>query len=199
MPNGEDMPTGQEVLREFVLNALQRYSSYRDNKETMAYAGLALFTGATGTALIAKDWPPAVAQNNPWMIIVAFTFLWFVVIVYLRFQLRRRRWAAFRVAGCEWLLCEWLPGSPKALASEKDPITRESQAISWHRRFVDHIWPLKHSVGVIAPEKHVYPPELENSWIRAERRGSDALFHERIVHGAGWVAYAAVTVRTYFY
>jgi len=198
MAYSQKTPGEQEQLRTFVYDALDRYSSYRDNKESMAYVGLTLFTGAVATALASKDWPPAFAANRPWLIILAFTLLWFFVILYLRYQLRRRRWAALRVAGCEWLLAEWLPDSPNAMAKGGVAPSRETQRVSLLVKIVDHILPLSHSVAVIKPEvPPVYPAEIEDAWLRAEAgkgRGTDALIHEWLIHLAGWVAYAAVVI-----
>jgi len=198
MRESERTPEPQEQLRVFVSDALERYSSFRDNKEAMAYAGLALFTGAAATALASKDWPPMFAEKRPWLVISAFTLLWLFVILYLRYQLRRRRWAALRVAGCEWLLCEWLPDSPKALVPASEVTSRDNQRVSCCLLLLDHIWPLKHSVPVIDPKVSVYPKEIEDSWIRAEVRGTDALTHERLMHLAGWTGYVAVILRTLY-
>ena len=127
MAYSQKTPAEQEQLRTFLYEALERYSIHRDNKESMAYLGLALFTGAAATALASKDWPPAFAADRPWLIVLGFSTLWFFVVLYLRYQLRRRRWAALRVAGCEWLLAEWLPDSPRALANSDPAPSREHQ------------------------------------------------------------------------
>src|SRR3954468_14029244 len=87
-------------LRDYVKTAHDRFATFRDNKETMAFAGLAIFLAAVATALTSRDWPPTFAQGRPWLIAAAFSGLWVFVAAYLRYQLRRRRWAAFRVAGC---------------------------------------------------------------------------------------------------
>lgn len=194
MSEPKGIPDAREQFRMFVTNELQRYSGFRDHKETMAYAGIALFTGAAATLLTSKDWPPQFAENNPWLIVSAFTLLWLFVIVYLRYQLRRRRWAALRVAGCERLLCKWLLDPPQAGPSP--PTSYGKPKASLRLRLVDYIWPLKCSVRVFDTEVRVYPAELQRSWLDAEPRGSDALFHERIIHSAGWVAYLAVIART---
>src|SRR5437016_1923610 len=112
MPYSDMTCAQQTQTREYVQAVHDRLAAYRDNKETMAFAGLAVFFGAVATALASRDWPPAFAQGRPWLIIGAFSSLWVFVAVYLRYQLRKRRWAAIRVAGCDWLLAEWLPDSP---------------------------------------------------------------------------------------
>jgi hypothetical protein len=188
-------PQEQAHLREYVRDCLTRFSGIRDAKETLAFAGLAVFLGAAATALASKDWPPAIAASRPWLVVLAFSVLWGFVATYLRYQLRRRRWAALRVSGSDWLLAEWLPGSPGAMARDAKIPTRRPEPDAW-LLFRDLIWPVNESVVAINPELHVYPDEIETAWLRAADRGTDALTHERIIHLAGWVGYAGVVLRT---
>ena len=192
----KDTSSQQQVqMREYVEAAQERFSTFRDNKENMAFAGLAIFLGATATAIVSNDWPPRFAENKPWLIIISYTILWFFIAFYLRYQLRHRRWAAFRVAGCDWLLAEWLPDSPEAMKNEdKEPIRRSNPKKSI--LLFDIFWPLKSSVVAIDPTLHVYPNEIENAWLHAADRGTDALLHERIIHLAGWLGYLAVIAKT---
>lgn len=188
-------PEQQAQMREYVQAAHERFATFRDNKETMAFAGLAVFFGAVATALASRDWPPAFTHGRPWLIVGAFSVLWAFVAVYLRYQLRRRRWAALRVAGCDWLLAEWLPNSPQAMRSEPEsPIRREQPGLLL--LFLDLLWPHKRAVVAIDPRLGVYPPEIERAWLLAAERPTDALLHERIIHLAGWIGYTAVVVRT---
>lgn len=184
----------QSQTRDYLKAVHDRLQAYRDGKETMAFAGLAIFLGAVATALTSREWPPAFAQPRPWLVVGAFSILWLFVAFYLRYQLRRRRWAALRVAGCDWLMAEWLPGSPKAMAAEPPPARsgKPGRIIL----LLDIIWPLKSAVTVVDPNRSVYPAEIERSWLLAGKRGTDALLHERLIHVAGWVGYAAVVART---
>ncbi len=97
----------------FVKGLLDRYASYHSHKESVAFAGLILFTSAGGAALVSDNWPPVAwgARSEIWALL-AITALWLGVLAYLRFQLRCRRWAALRVAGCELLLAEWIVSPP---------------------------------------------------------------------------------------
>ena len=196
MPFDEKTPEQQAELRAFVQNALERFSSFRNNKETMSFAGLAIFLGAVATALASAEWPPTFATDHPWLITAAFSVLWLFVAFYLRYQLRRRRWAAFRVAGCDWLLAEWLPDSPQAMTTDKEqPVSQPKP--SKMLLVLDLLWPQRRAVTAVDPRLRVYPPEIERSWLLAADRGSDALLHERIIHLAGWVGYVAVLLRTW--
>ena len=150
-------PAKQAELRAYVQNVHERFSSYRDNKETMAFAGLAVYLGAVATALASKDWPPAFAVSRPWLVTGAFSMLWLFVAFYLRYQLPLRRWAAFRVAGCDWLLAEWLPESPRAM-KDATPAARQPKA-STSLLALDLLWPMRNSVTAIDPAVRVKPNE----------------------------------------
>ena len=213
MPYSEMNPEQQCQLREYVGTAHELFSTVRDSKETMAFAGLAVFLGAVATVLVSHDWPPAYARDRPWLIVSAFSALWLFVAFYLRYQLRRRRWAALRVSGCDWLLAEWLPDSPRAMACEQKVPTWPANP-ELRLKLFDLLWPLNGAVIAIDPDPsrdrkrgtnparprecalHVYPTEIETAWLLAADRGTDALLHERIIHAAGWVGYAAVVART---
>lgn len=187
------------ALREFVLASLTRFSAIRDHKESMAYAGITLFAGATASALVSDKFPPKVWGHSRYLwALLALSALWLIVLSYLRYQLRRRRWAALRVAGCDWLLASWLPGSP--LAEDKDwaaNVSRERRP-SPALRTLDFFWPMDHAVAAIDPRVRVYPPVLEQSWLKAELRGSDALDHERLIHAAGWLLWIVASLQLYW-
>lgn len=193
--NSVKSPADIALLQAHVSSELVRYSSIRDHKETMAYAGIALVVGAAATALASKEWPPDYLKGKPWLIALGFTTLWGFALAYLRYQLRRRRWAALRVSGCDWLLAEWLPGSPHAMARDKAPAPRKPPL---YLLLIDYVvWPIKGAVATVKPDPQVYPQEIVDAWTRAERRGTDAIIHERVIHLAGWIAYGAVMARTF--
>jgi hypothetical protein len=199
MSYSELTPDQQKELREYVHATHDLLAGYRDSKETMAFAGLAVFLGAVATALSSHDWPPAFAP--PWLIIVSFTILWLFVDLYLRYQLKRRRWAALRVSGCDWLLAEWLPDSPRAMAGK--PENPKSQPMPGKALWLlDLFWPLKASVVAVELNQdahpHVYPHELERAWILAYERGTDALTHEYLIQAVVLLGYVAVLARTIF-
>jgi hypothetical protein len=187
------------ALKEFAYASLERYSEIRDHKETMAYAGIALFVGATASALVSNDWPPSGwGSSKDILAFLALTGVWILVLWYVRFQLRRRRWAALRVSGCDWLLASWLSGSP--LPSDKHwttEVDRKRQPSRYLRR-IDFFWPMDHAVAATDPRVKVYPTALEQAWLKAEVRGTDALEHERLIHAAGWLLWLAASLQLYF-
>ncbi len=189
-------PTEQKHLRNYVESMLTRLWAYREGKENFAIAAVVLFLGAAATALISKDWPPEFAKGRILTTQVAFLILWLLFAVYIRYQLRLRRWAALRVAGCEWLLAEWLPDSPRALSQKgQAPVVREPSDLLI---LVDILKPMKDAVAVLDPKVNVYPAEIVHAWLWAQHRGTNAFRHECIIHLVGWLACLAVILRALF-
>lgn len=163
----------------------------------MAFTGLTLFTGAASAALVADKWPPIAWGDYGWAwAFLAVTALWLSVLVYLRFQLRRRRLAALRVAGCEHVLAGWIVSSPSP--EQLTPKGRAHKEVSCFVKCADFFWPQKKALLVIKPESEdnppLYPAVLVDAWVAQEERGTDALTHERLIIFAGWVLYAVLVM-----
>jgi hypothetical protein len=190
----------------FVKAEMDRYRGYHDHKESMAYAGITLFIGAYGAALVSNAWPPQWIASSPITLIAALTGIWLFVLVFAKWQLVRRRWAALRIAGCERLLARWITQVP----SEQDLATWRAPAAEERGRrerlvgvakaavltVTDHVWPLRSVHPVVDVHEEVYPTALVREWQEQEGRGTAALFHERLVVVLGWLVYAAVLLRT---
>jgi hypothetical protein len=116
--------------------------------------------------------------------------------VYLRFQLRRRRFAAVRVAGCEHVLAGWIASSPSP--EQLAPKGRAHIEVSCFVKCADFFWPQKKAFLVIKPASEdnppLYPAALVDAWVAQEERGTDALKHERLIIFAGWVLYVALAL-----
>ena len=189
----------------FVKGLHDHCASYHNHKESMAYTGLAIFTGAGGAALVSNDWPPkAWGADAHILALLAITALWLGVLAYLRFQLRQR------------LLAKWIvsPPSDADLApKDREPIDSVLfvkcadwawllKAAVWVMKAfvkcVDWFWPLKESVLVMEAEDSppVYPSALVDAWVDQEERGTDALIHERFIVCVGWVLYVVVVLFT---
>lgn len=198
---------GNDLKRiiDFVSDEIGRYADYQKHKESVAYTGLALFTGATGLVLTSKDWPPSVWNSNVCVLsIITLTAFWFAVLFFLRFQLQRRRWAALRVAGCERVLVRWATNKidTERLSADKRPQLDENEKISTLLRIIDWVWPQKYSVLAIEEpkesDKPYYPGVLIDAWREAEESGTAALRHERLIILSGWALYACMLYRTLF-
>jgi hypothetical protein len=197
--------TDEERVADFARVQLARYSEYHAHKESMAYAGLALFAGVVGAILVIDKWPPETwGGHRKIFAFIALSLAWTAVLIYLHFQLRRRRWAALRVAACERVLAMW---ATKQFRDPSDLVAayRESSAkVMWFYRFFDFvIFPLKRAVKAIdqpksAPPKSepIYPRVFVSALEQVEENGTEAIYHERLMHVTGWVLYCAAIVRT---
>jgi hypothetical protein len=137
-------------VADFARVQLERYEHYHAHKESMAYAGLALFAAAAGAILIADKWPPAAwGVYRTTIATVALMAFWAVVLLYLRFQLRRRRWAALRIAGCEHVLAKWATGDLKPDSRLNAAHRTAMDNGSRWRTFLDFVWPQKRAVRAV--------------------------------------------------
>lgn len=204
LQGGGNPMTDEERVADFARVQLARYSEYHAHKETMAYVGFALFAGVVGTILVSGNWPPdAWGDYKKILALIGLSLAWAVVLMYLRFQLRRRRWAALRIAACERVLAMW---ATKKLTdpNDLDAADRQSSAkVMWLYRFVDFIWPLRRAVKAIEqpktePQKSepVYPRVFVSALEHVEQNNTDAIYHEWLIHGTAWGLYLAAIART---
>ena len=198
----KDSASPDEIERAigFVAGQLDRYGSYHRHKESMAFTGLTLFAGTAGASLVSSAWPPWWGEHTRLLAIAAFTALWIGVLAYLRFQLRHRRWAALRVAGCERVLTQWIQSPPTHM--DLEPRHRVPIGDCLCLRWVDFVWPQKAAVRAVGPgsddESVPYPSILVDAWVNQEERGTASLTHERLIMIAGWVLYIVAAVHTWF-
>ncbi len=179
-----DVAKKAERAESLLEELLPYYRSYHNHKESMAYAGITLYAGAALASLFSAKWPPAWGGQSKCLATVAVLALWLVVLVFLRFQLHRRRWAALRSAGAERLLADWIQVPP----SEEDLAYRQAESKrdpkGW---FLDWFIPQEGSVLAVGVEHQVYPKCFVDAWLRQEERGTDAILHERLIVVSGWL------------
>lgn len=86
--------------------------SYHNHKETMAHACVVLEIVIFGWIMSKDGWSIATSMNPIifWFTIIA---IWILLHVYIRWELRFRRWAAKQDAGIRRMLCEWTRTNPK--------------------------------------------------------------------------------------
>lgn len=186
----------QERATAFALHLSDRYRAYHDHKESMAYAAITLYIAAFTSALISDKWPPDWGRSTRVLAVLAITGVWFLFLSFVKWQLRRRRWSAIRIAGLERVLASWVPHPPST-----DDLARwsgqERNRPSFWVTIVDHIWPLRRAVPPVDVSQEVYPRALVLAWLKqARERGTSAIFHERLVVVAGWAIYLALLART---
>jgi hypothetical protein len=162
----------------------------------MAYAGAALYVVAFGTALVSKDWPPAWGPSTKQLAVVAASVAWLAMLFYLKWQLRRRRWAALRVAATERLLAKWI-SQPPTEADLAPWVPQPPQKSCSTTTVLDYLWPLREAVSAVDRTEAVYPSALVYALAMQEAgRSTEALNHERLVVVIGWALYIALVVRT---
>ena len=197
---GGNSMTGEDRVADFAREQLARYSEYHAHKESMAYVGFALFAGVIGTILVSGDWPPnAWGIHNKTLALIGLSVAWMALLVYLHFQLRRRRWAALRIIACERVLARWATEdlrSPEDLQAADGPINSKVNWICW---FVDIFVPLPGAVEAIKRPKNrsrIYPGAFVRALEEAEQKGTAAIYHEWLMYAMGWLLYLSAMVRT---
>jgi len=193
VPNPSTNTERVERASGFVEAMLGREAAYHQHKEAAAYAGITLFAGIAGTAVVSKAWPPEWGTYTTTLAIGAATFLWVVILIFLRFQLTRRRWAALRVAACDRLLAAWLQVQPSDEALVLLP-SAPRPPVSFCDKAANCIWGSKAAVRAVDTKESVYPGALVKELIAQEERGTNALKHERLILLTGWVFYIVLIV-----
>lgn len=102
----------------FIDRLLADVNSYHDHKETMAHAGLLVMIAVVGGIASLETWPPKWMSAlklylDPHTIgIVAAVSFWVILHLYIRWQLRQRRWAAIAYNGAVRAAAQWLLRDP---------------------------------------------------------------------------------------
>jgi hypothetical protein len=184
------LPTSEQVnsVTKFIEGMLSREAAYHQHKEGAAYAGITLFAGVAGTAAVSRAWPPEWGPYANVLAILAATLLWAAVLVFLRFQLTRRRWAAMRVAACERVLAAWLQQPPSDSALARRPGEYRSPVSSCDM-VANVLWGKAEAVRAVDVSESVYPSALVEELLAQEKRPTGALQHERLILVSGWILY----------
>ena len=193
---GQEFDVKFERAKFFIEGQISRNASYHQSKESMAYAGITLFGAIAVSATISNVWPPDWGNYTLPLTFLAFSLLWLAFLIFLRFQLTRRRWAALRVAGCERLLAAWIQGLPSDDDLNLDQIEKRKDP-NIAVVFANFFWGSKDAVLAVKTHEAVYPKVLVKFWCDQEEKGTDALKHERLILICGWTFYAATIISTW--
>lgn len=196
----ENEPADLEAVRRaeaFLSGFYQSYIGYHNHKETMAYAGMALIVTAFAGVLLAEKWPPDwLRVSGPTAIALAVTGVWLLLLLFLTWQLRLRRWASIHVDGAWNLLGRWVSAHPtQADLAPWTPDKCQHLSVPQRRQFFHYLWPMLSDEEATTEENKGYPTALVKEWIRLEKH-PNILLHERLLVGGGWVLYALVLIRT---
>lgn len=66
--------------------------------------------------------------------------------------------------------------------------------VDWVWRNISDFWPIKDVLPDADLPDDVYPLALVKSWHRTRKRGTDALRHERLLVGTGWLLYLTLVL-----
>ena len=92
----------EEKIKAFLEHLLDKHDTYHHQKENMAHAGImlqaAIFGGIISITHLENTWLAEIASQKIFIIFVL--VIWMLLHIYIRIQLRLKRWAAINYAGC---------------------------------------------------------------------------------------------------
>jgi hypothetical protein len=101
----------KDQAKELLSLGMSRMESYHDHKETMAHAALLVQLAIAGGMLAMDPWPPtwvpALRLSSKTLATAMVLIIAFLVHVYMRWQLQRRRAAALYVGAILKVLLQW--------------------------------------------------------------------------------------------
>lgn len=178
----------------FFETLLERDSAYHDHKESMAWAGVAVYLVAFGSGVIGPR--ELFDGNERWAVILGVCASWFIALMYIRWQLLRRRWAAIRVQAIQELLAKWIENS-----SAPDAFERGQELNLRMKRW-------KRVLSYLIPQPEVLPKSdvnwkaypkcfVENVQAVYDkcRNATRAYYHEVAIIVGGWLLFALLLYR----
>ena len=122
-----------EKVRKLAETLFSQACSYHRHKETMAHACIAL-----ELALLAWVLSNSASPELPWA--VGIGFAWFLIHVYMRWQLRLRRWGVIQAQGLQQTLKRCATGDMKN--HELKRYGKTAKPASVFCRLLDHVFPI---------------------------------------------------------
>jgi hypothetical protein len=117
----DELADGDRVERAVTLiqHMLLNDEVYHAHKENMANAGIAVMLALLGSIIALQAWPdadwiPTIFVPKRGTAFIGFFVLWFLIHLFVRWQLRNRRFAATRQAAALRALTLWTLRAPKA-------------------------------------------------------------------------------------
>ena len=156
---------------EFAGYLLADTRAYHNHKETMAHACVALEIAIFGWIMSKDGWAMAtsVKQALFWL---AFTGIWLLLHLYIRWELRFRRWSVTQDFGIRRMLANWTSTNPteEELLPYGEPIKNNSKAPHLRRIIADLAFP--YFPGRFPPERAAigYPIVLVEALRKADIR-----------------------------
>lgn len=165
-------------IRPFLELMLGQSETYHNHKETIAHAGMALQLAFAAGIISVGTWPPdwvtEVRLSPRFLSASAVAAIWFLIHVFVRWQLRNRRWAAFQNAALVRTLRRWAieTPAPEKLASYKQP---NRQRASTFLTFLDYLVPCQSASLHCDVDMSGWPVGLVEEWTEQIRTGTGAI------------------------
>jgi len=155
---------------------LDQTNVYHHHKETMANAGmitqLTILAGLFSVAEWPPEWVPSIQTtyfclSARGLSQTAFVAVWLLVNVFMRWQLRNRRWAAIFCAAIEETLRKWARSNPES--EELDAYGEEAPKEKFLPTFIDkHLFPYRSATLHSDVSRKGWPNGLVSEWIKQE-------------------------------
>lgn len=206
--NCEEYRRKLERTEKYLYDFLNAYRTYHNHKERMAYVSFVVYLGFFASALLAGTWPfhheISISDN---ITIIIITAIWLFALVFLKWQLRLRRIAAIYVAAAQEVLASFLSELP--LKSMLEPNIRNGDEINYScvkrltvflgKSFffiIDYVWPVDiHKYIAVDVNPDLYPYCLSQAITERFKKGTGAIFHERLLVLLGWSVYIGIIAR----
>lgn len=192
--------------QDLVDHLLSDTDSYHNHKESMAYAGLLAVLALAVGILSLDQWPPYwvpslhVSLSSRTVTFIAFTCLWLLGHIYIRWQLRYRRWAAITQGGALRALAEWVTRNPRPsdLHPYPKPSTRQSRLVAILSTVADFIVPFPRATLHEDVGKEYYPFWLGKAVRDQENDRTGATKGEWFLTLVSFLVLVLVWVRTFW-
>lgn len=176
MPSDDQRPVDRSF--QLLTLTLDQTNVYHHHKETMANAGIVTQLALVASLFSVVTWPPEwvpairlthVCVSQRGLSIAAFLAIWLLIHIFIRWQLRNRRWAAIFCAALERTLRKWAAANPpdSDLAPyDQQVVARDNRTL----RFIDmHLFPCRSTLVYADVSRQGWPNGLVTEWIDQER------------------------------
>jgi hypothetical protein len=182
---------------EFAYHFLSDRESYHHHKEQMAYIGFLIET-AFFTAVMTFNWQSSEVCPQ-FMLLLAVPF-WAVLHLFIRWQLRLRRFAAFQIATLLSAILKDLaqdkekPKSPNMAGQDNSDSVKGNQSRA-HPVWVDYLIPCPSARVFSDVDIEDYPRWYQNEFRAAVNRGAGAILGEQLVTCGSWLILVFMIMR----
>ena len=170
-------------LEKYTYLLLSDASTYHNHKETMAHAAFLVEVALFGAIMTMNKWPPAWIPSSyvsaRILAFIGFFIIWIIIHVFIRWQLRNRRWAAIQCAGIIRAIRKWINEPPKN--EDFKPYKSSSGKLSNKLDFLDFIitWPKAKIIDDVGNDGE--PSGIVECILEQEKIGTGAIRAEFIL------------------